>query len=113
MNPTLTIDTIHDGTNELYNDDELYVTITHVNGTVIAHGQSPQLVGADMESVKDGRGVSLGDLYDDNQSIYGRWVEYHWPNPTISGSDDESYLAWFKTSSDYIFTSGIYPEYDD
>ncbi|MYB30634.1 MAG: hypothetical protein F4Y18_06330 [Cenarchaeum sp. SB0663_bin_5] len=113
MNPTLTINTIHDGTNELYNDNELYVTITHVNGTVIAHGQSPDLVGDDMESVKDGRGVSLGDLYDDNQSIYGKWVEYHWPNPTIPGSNDESYLAWFKTNSDYIFTSGIYPEYDD
>lgn len=110
-NPTLTIDTIHDDTNKLYRDNELYVTITHVNGTIVAHGQSPYLVGADIETVQDSRGTFLDDIYDDNQSIYGRWAEYYWPSPTISDSDDESYLVWIKTSSDHIFSSGIYPEY--
>lgn len=111
-NPSLTIDTIHDDTNKLYRDNELYVTITHHNGTIVAHGQSPDLVGADIETVRDSRGKLLGDIYDDYQSIYGSWAEYHWPNPVISDSEDDSYLAWIKTSSDYIFSSGIYPEFD-
>ena len=110
LDPYLTIDTIHDNSNNLYRDGEIYVSIVHENGTVMAHGQSPHLVGTEIEYIKDARGSILEDIYDENRSVYGTWVEYYWPNPVMSGSNDELYLAWIKSSSDYVFSSGIYPE---
>lgn len=113
LDPDLTLETIQDAENPLYRDAELFLTVVHVNGTIMAHGASPGLVGGDIAGVTGSRGSNLGDLYDENVSVYGRWTDYYWPNPTKVGSADEMYLTWLKTDSDYVFASGIYPEFRD
>ena len=111
--PDIAISMIHDPDNMLFHDAELFTAIIHSNNTVIAHGDSPRLAGTDMETIEDTSGANLWDILEENSSVYGRWVEYYWPDPRTTSDDGEMKLTWVKTSGDHMFAAGIYPEDPD
>lgn len=108
--PEWTVDAI--GEIDLFEDAEVYPFIVDVNGTVMAHGHSPDLVGTDAEFVFDTEGTSLGDLLEANATPYGRWIDYYWPNP-LTYNIGETKLAWVTTLGGFIFAAGMYPETPD
>ena len=102
-----------DQDNILYHDGELYVFVVDGNGTKIAHGINPDLVGTNQYTVSDIHGTNLGELYEANASPYGKWVKYYWPNPATESDESELKLSWIKFHAGYIFGVGIYPEQAD
>lgn len=101
---------IQDPGNALFHDEELYVTVVHRNGTIVADGNMPELTGTDIETLEDTMGANLEDIYETNVSAYGRWVDYHWPDPRFPYDGGKQKLSWVITSGDHRFGVGIYPE---
>ena len=100
---------IQDMDNPLYRDGELYVFVLDESGVILFHGATPELVGTDTHTLIDTQGTNLGELFAENRSPYGKWVEYWWPNPATESSDSELKLTWLRTSSEYLFGVGMYP----
>ena len=100
---------IQDADNPLYHDGELYVFVLDESGIFVARGATPELVGTEIYALTDIQGTNLRDLFAENRSPYGRWIEYWWPNPAAESPDSELNLTWLRTSSEYLFSMGIYP----
>ena len=111
--PDLAVSLIHDPGDTLFRDGELYTMIVHLNGTIVAHGDEPRLVGTDIDTLEDTLGANLGDIFEENDSAYGRWADYYWPDPRAVSDDGELTLAWIKASGDHMFAVGVYPEDPD
>ena len=111
--PDLAVSLIHDPGDALFRDGELYTMIVHLNGTIVAHGDEPRLAGTDIDTLEDTLGANLGDIFEENVSAYGRWVDYYWPDPRAVSNDGELTLAWIKASGDHMFAVGVYPEDPD
>ena len=109
----LAVSMIHDPGDTLFRDGELYAIIVHLNGTIVAHGDEPYLAGTDIDTLEDTLGANLGDIFEENISAYGRWVDYYWPDPRTASDDGDLSLAWIKTSGDHMFAVGMYPEDPD
>ena len=113
LDPDLTVSMIHDPIDILFHDAELYTVIVHNNGTILAHGDSPRFAGTDMDTIEDTLGANLWDIFEGNDSVYGRWVDYYWPDPRTSSGNGELKMTWVKTFGDHKFAVGIYPEEPD
>lgn len=113
LDPDLVVSMIHDPNDTLFRDDELYTVIIHNNGTILAHGDSPHFAGTDMETIADTLGANLWDIFEASESVYGRWVDYYWPDPRTSSDEGKLRMAWVRTSGDHKFAVGIYPEDPD
>lgn len=107
--PVSTNKAIADTTNPLYHDGELYVFVVHMNGTMVAHGVTPDLVGGSVYDIVDVQGTNMGDLLLERPSPYGQWLEYWWPNPATETDEAERKISWAKSSSGYVFVVGLYP----
>ena len=104
-----TMAAVEDTANPLYHDGELYVVILDSNITIAAHGVTPSIVGTDLYTTDDVQGTNLGELFEANMSLYGKWVEYWWPNPATETDEPERKISWAKSSSGHIFVAGFYP----
>ena len=104
------MDAIQDPEYDLYHDGELYVVVIDNEGTIVAHGSTPDLAGTSLYTLNDVQGTNLGELFEANKSPYGRWVEYWWPNPATETDEPERKVSWFKMSSGYGFVVGTYPD---
>lgn len=103
------ISAIHDMDNRLYHDGTMYVVVSNIhNGTIVAHGESPDLAGSDMHDVMDYWGVNVGDMIDRRASPHGTWIEYHWIHPDTGTV--ETNLTWLKLYGEYVFAVGMYLE---
>ena len=107
--PESTISAIHSLSDGPFRDRELFVVVINLNGTVVAHGYNSNIVGIDIEYLSDTRGANIGDLIEENLSVYGRWIEYHWINPVSNSGAGEPKLSWYRVYGDYIFGAGTYP----
>jgi len=62
-------------------DGELYVFCDASDGTVLAHGGNPKLVGKNLLAVRDDEGnLPLADAVRVGQTQGQGWLEYLWPN---------------------------------
>ena len=107
--PESTISAIHSPSDGPFRDRELFAVVVNLNGTVVAHGYNSNIAGVDIEYLSDTRGANIGDLIEENLSVYGRWIEYHWPNPVSNSGAGEPKLSWYKVYGDHIFGAGTYP----
>jgi cytochrome c len=63
-------------------DGDLYVFCDDLNGTVLAHGGNPTLVGKNLWGVRDGEGrLPIRELVHLARAQGQGWLEYLWPNP--------------------------------
>lgn len=109
LDPTTAMAEIQDTANPLYHDGELYVFMLDINGTIVAHGVTPDLVGVSTYSLIDTQGTNIGDVLNESRSPYGKWAEYWWPNPATETDDPEIKITWTKTYGNYQFAVGMYP----
>ena len=113
LNQEWAIEQIHDPDNPLYHDGELYVFVIDASNIEIAHGATPSLAGTDKYTLIDSEGTNLGELFMENRTPYGKWVEYWWPNPATESDKSERKLTWIKTYGGYQFGVGMYPDTAD
>jgi cytochrome c len=60
---------------------ELYVFCDSTDGTVLAHGDNPKLVGKNLTTVMDAEGITPTlEVIRLGQTKGSGWVEYLWPN---------------------------------
>jgi cytochrome c len=63
-------------------DGDLYVFCIATDGTQLANGGNPKLVGKNLVAVRDSRGTLIGAEIRRIGLTQGHgWVEYYWPNP--------------------------------
>ena len=73
-------------------DKDLYVFVYDLNGTLVAHGGNPALVGENRRDLKDANGKPVVSEMIDVVVRSGRGsVDYSWPNP-VSVDDMSSYV---------------------
>lgn len=91
-----------------FHQGELYIYAYNFDGTVIAHGGDPNLVGQNLIDMTDPNGVKvIQDLSALAQSGSG-WLEYTWPNPA-QGNVDQLKLGYVEKVNDTWFLgSGYY-----
>jgi cytochrome c len=91
---------------------DLYVFCTASDGTVLAHGGNPKLVGKNLSTVRDSEGtLPMMEITRVGQTMGQGWVAYLWPNPRtrhierktsfVIRIDDRSVCAcgYYKTES--------------
>lgn len=89
-----------------YRDDSTFVIVVESSGEIVAHGQDASLIGSNIHDLRNTDGTSLGELYLDNASPHGKWIEY----------TDESgniVLALVKSTGLYVVVAVMYPEMAD
>jgi len=91
-----------------FHQGELYIFAYDFDGTVIAHGGDPSLVGKDLIGMEDPDGVPvIQELVRLAEGGSG-WLSYTWPNPE-HGDREEPKLGYVvKVDDDWFLGSGMY-----
>lgn len=85
---------------------DLYLTVWDFNGTQIAHGTNPKLIGKNLLELKDSNGKEFVKEFMAVGKNGSGWVEYTWTNP--ASKKIESKLTYLETVGDIIIGSGFY-----
>ena len=91
-----------------YVDGELYIFCRDSDGTVVAHGGNPKIIGRNMGDVlgPDGKQANFEINYLGLTKGSG-WLEFRWPNPTTKRIELKS--AYVKKADDHtVCGSGYY-----
>lgn len=87
---------------------ELYIYAYDFNGTVIAHGGQPNLVGKNLIDMMDANGVPvIKDLIKIAQDG-GGWLDYMWPNPVDDNQIEPKAGYVMKVDDTWFLGSGLY-----
>ncbi len=75
-------------------DQELYIFVLDMNGKILAHGVKPELIGKDMNEIRDVYEKNfLKEMVDKAKTKGTGVVHYRWENPrTLSVEDKSSYI---------------------
>ena len=88
-------------------DREVYVVVMDMNGTVLAHGVNPRLVGKSLIDIKDVHGKGfVREQVDLAKGKGSGWVNFEWNNPVTQKMEPRS--TYLERSGDYIVISGVY-----
>ena len=91
-----------------FHEGELYIYAYDFNGTVIAHGGDPSLVGRNLIDMTDPNGVHVIQELVRLARGGGGWLYYTWPNPQ-HGNAQEPKLGYVEKVDDTWFLgSGTY-----
>lgn len=97
--------TRHDGG---FVDGELYVFCDAADGTVLAHGDNPKLVGKNLSAVRDAEGkLPTVELFRLAQTKGQGWLEYLWPN-SATGRIEYKITYVVRVDNQTICASGYY-----
>ena len=88
---------------------ELYVFCHRISdGTNLAHGGNPGLVGKNVSGFKDPDGVLVNQRIFDKVKADGKgWVEYKWPSPVTKKVEPKAIYSE-KVGADAVCGSGYY-----
>jgi signal transduction histidine kinase len=87
---------------------ELYVFCQDKDGTVVAHGGNPAIVGKNMLNVKDPDGKAPNAAMNDLGLTKGEgWYDFRWPNPETKRIQEKSAYV-IKIDDHTICGSGYY-----
>jgi signal transduction histidine kinase len=87
--------------------DELYLFVLNLKGTMLAHGVNERFVGEDFSNLKDSDGKGfIKEILDTANTKGSGWVEYKWSSPVTK----EVLLktVYFEKVDDLIICSGVY-----
>lgn len=87
-------------------DRDLYVFVGGPDGSVVAHGVDPSLLGVALENFVDTDGKAFGAEMAAAASMEGAWVDYKWRNPVNGEIEQKS--SWVVAHDGHIFGVGIY-----
>ncbi|WP_316897464.1 cache domain-containing protein [Pseudodesulfovibrio indicus] len=89
-------------------DGEGYFFVYDQDGTCVAHGAQPELVGRSLMDLKDASGFSVVRALVEVAGKGGGYVEYAWPKPGNDGSYDKIGYVEAIPGTGYIIGSGLY-----
>jgi cytochrome c len=90
-----------------FHDRDLYPFIYDMDGTNVAHGANPAVVGKNLIGLKDQDGKFLiRELIDVAKGPGSGWVDYKWPNPQTNKIEDKS--SYVERMGAYVVGVGIY-----
>lgn len=88
-------------------DRDLYLSIYDFNGTVLAHGINPKLIGKDLSTVTDPDGKPFIKNIIAQAKANGKGKEdYKWPHPITKEYQSKS--AYFEVVDGVIVSCGFY-----
>ena len=87
---------------------DLYIVVLRAveGGPIVAHGETPSLVGRDVVKMLDAEGLNIGKAILEKVTAQGTWVDYKWKDPLTEKSMQKS--SWVVRHKGYIFGCGIY-----
>lgn len=99
---------VSDTTNKEFHDRDLYIYVYDLNGTAVAHGNNPRMVGKNLIDLKDGDGKPMiKNMVELAKSPAGKgWVEFKWPNPVTKVVEQKA--GYVERVDDMMVGSGIY-----
>ena len=94
-----------------FRDRDLYIFVysTGADAKVVAYGGppvEPPVLGRPSSDIKDVDGLAIGDMFQEQATPDGAWVDYRWKDPATGEVAEKS--SWIVRSGDFIFGSGIY-----
>jgi signal transduction histidine kinase len=90
-------------------EDEMYVFVLNLKGTMLAHGVNEKYIGQDFIDVKDSDGRSfIREIVEVGNTKGSGFVDYKWYNP-VSKEDLQKHV-YFEKVDDVIICSGVYKE---
>lgn len=92
-----------------FHDGQLYIYAYDFDGTVIAHGGDPKLVGQNLIDMKDPNGVPVIQRLADLARQGSGWLEYVWPNPEHGNAEEPKLGFVMKVNDKWFLGSGTYP----
>jgi len=91
-----------------FHRDDLYIFAYDFDGTVLAHGGDPSLVGRDLIDLEDPNGVPvIRELVDLARNGSG-WLFYAWPNPQADDAVKPKLGYVVAVDDDWFLGSGTY-----
>ncbi len=88
-------------------DRDLYVTVYDLNGTCLAHGLSPKLVGKNMIDMKDVDGKPfVKERNDKAKTESAFWIQYKYVNPISHGIEPKA--MYTEKVGDVLICCGVY-----
>lgn len=88
-------------------DRELYIVVLDMNGTVLAHGTNPKLIGKSLMDIKDMHGKAfVREQVEVAKTKGSGWVDSEWVNPVSQKMEPRS--TYLERSGDYFVLSGVY-----
>lgn len=89
--------------------DDLYVWVSDLKMTVLAHGANQKLIGKELVDLKDTDGkLFMKEIGDGAKAKGSGWADYKWTNPTTKKVELKS--TYFQREGDLIFACGIYKQ---
>jgi cytochrome c len=90
-----------------FHDRDLYPFIYDLNGTCVAHGARPALIGKSLIDLKDQDGKYLiREMLDIANGSGSGWVDYKWPNPLTNKIEDKT--SYIEKMGNYFVGVGVY-----
>ena len=89
--------------------DELYIYVLNLKGTMLAHGVNEKFVGEEFLGLADSDGkFFIREIVDTANAKGSGWVEYKWYHPVTKAWLPK--LAYFEKVDDLIICSAAYKE---
>jgi len=86
---------------------DLYIFVVDMNGTIVAHGATADLIGKDMMGFQDEVGKHpIKDMTEMSKTQSDGWVDYKWPHPLTKSIGDKS--TYFHKVGDLLVCCGVY-----
>ena len=92
--------------NPRFHRNDLYVFVIADNGMSHAHPIMEELVGTDLNTLKDVDGKAFGQEMIETASTDGVWGDYKWEHPATGEIEAKS--SWVVLHDGNIFGVGIY-----
>ncbi|RFP15890.1 MULTISPECIES: cache domain-containing protein [unclassified Duganella] len=88
-------------------DRNLYIFVYDMNGTCVAIGNNPRMIGKVLIDLRDPDGVFQVRRFIEvaNTSGHG-WVDYKWPNPVSKVMEAKS--SYVEKADEFVIGAGIY-----
>jgi signal transduction histidine kinase len=98
---------ITDRANKDFHDRDLYLAVHRIDGTCIAHGTNPKMVGKNFIEMKDIDGKEyIKERVELAKAKSTFWTDYKFPNPVTKKIEPKT--AYCERLADTIVCGGIY-----
>jgi cytochrome c len=92
-----------------FTDRDLYIFVSDLNGTILAHGANKTLIGRNIIELKD----IDGKYFIKQMLLIARtkgsgWVDYKWNNPSTSKIETKS--TFLQRVGSYLICCGVYKQ---
>lgn len=87
-------------------DRDLYIFVYGPDRTIVAHGGNVELIGARAADLQDVDGVPFADMFMDEATAEGVWIDYKWSDPSTGEILPKT--SWVVLHDGHVFGAGIY-----